>query len=76
MTTVALKKQLNTYLPLLTNKQQELVLEMVKNILHVDNSEQRISLKQYNKELSASEQQIKKGKYITQSNLEKESDSW
>lgn len=76
MTTVALKKQFNTYLPLLTNKQQELVLEMVKNILHVDNSEQRISLKQYNKELSASEQQIKKGKDITQSNLEKESDSW
>lgn len=76
MTSVAIKKQLTTYLPLLTVKQQELVLEMVKNILHIDNSEQRISVKQYNKELLESEQQIKKGKYITQSNLEKESDLW
>jgi len=76
MTSVAIKKQITTYLPLLTVKQQELVLDMVKNILQIDNSEQRISVKQYNKELLESEQQIKKGKSITQFNLEKESDLW
>ena len=32
MTSVAIKKQLNNYIPLLTNKQQALLLEMVKNI--------------------------------------------
>jgi len=76
MTSVTIKKELNNYIPLLTNKQQALVLEMVKNILQVDNSEKRISLKQYNKELIEAEKQIKSGKFTTQSDLEKESDKW
>ncbi|MBC7693817.1 MAG: hypothetical protein H7141_00070 [Burkholderiales bacterium] len=76
MTSVAIKKQLNNYIPLLTNKQQALLLEMVKNILQVDNSEQRISLKQYNKEIAEAEKQIASGKFISQSDLEKESATW
>ncbi len=76
MTSVAIKKQLNNYIPLLTNKQQALLLEMVKNILHVDNSEQRISLKQYNKEIAEAEKQIASGKFINQSDLEKEAATW
>ena len=43
---------------LLTAKQQALLLEMVKNILQVDNSEKRISVRQYNKELAEAEKQI------------------
>lgn len=77
MTSLAIKKQLNNYIPLLTNKQQALLLEMVKNILQVDDSKhQRISIKQYNKELAEAEKQIKAGKFISQSDLEKESASW
>lgn len=76
MTSLAVKKQLNNYIPLLTNKQQALLLEMVKSILHVDDSEQRISIKQYNKELAEAEKQIKAGKYISQADLEKESATW
>lgn len=77
MTSLAIKKQLNNYIPLLTNKQQALLLEMVKSILHVDDSkEQRITLKQYNKELANAEKQIKAGKFTTQADLEKESASW
>lgn len=77
MTSLAIKKQLNNYIPLLTNKQQALLLEMVKSILHVDDSkEQRITLKQYNKELADAEKQIKAGKFTTQADLEKESASW
>ncbi len=76
MTKTALKKQLDSYLPLLTSKQQELLLEMVKNILHVDSSDQRISIKQYNKEILESEKQIKKGNFTTQENVEKESEKW
>lgn len=76
MTSLAVKKQLNNYIPLLTNKQQALLLEMVKNILHVDDSEQRISIKQYNKELAEAERQIKAGKYTSQADLEKESATW
>ncbi len=76
MTSVAIKKQLNNYIPLLTNKQQALLLEMVKNILQLDNSEKRISVKQYNKEIAEAEKQIATGKYTTQADLEKESAKW
>ena len=76
MTSVAVRKQLNNYIPLLTAKQQALLLEMVKNILQVDNSEKRISVRQYNKELAEAEKQIVAGKFITQSDLVKESEKW
>lgn len=76
MTSVAVKKQLSNYIPLLSNKQQALLLEMVKSILQVDNVEKRISVKQYNKEIAEAEKQILAGKHTTQSDLEKESDKW
>ncbi len=76
MTKTAIKKQLEGYLPLLTNKQQELLLDMVKNILHIDPSDQRISVKQYNKEILEAEKQIAKGNYTSQEDLEKESEKW
>ncbi|MBK7183962.1 MAG: hypothetical protein IPH89_14150 [Bacteroidetes bacterium] len=52
MTTAAIKKQIDGYLPLLTNKQQELLLEMVKSFLNVDKDVKRITRKQYNKEIN------------------------
>ncbi len=72
----AINKELNTYLPLLTEKQQELLLNMAKSILHVDTSSQRISVKQYNKEIERSEKQIANGAYTTQEDLEKEVKGW
>lgn len=76
MTTKAIKKQLDSYIPLLTAGQQELLLNMVKNILQVEPSAKKISRKQYNKEIEESEKQIKAGKFSTQSELEKESEKW
>lgn len=76
MTTTAIKKQLDNYLPLLTIQQQELLLQMAKSLLHVETKDQKISIKQYNKELKNSEKQIAKGKYITQSDLEREAEKW
>jgi hypothetical protein len=76
MKDTAIKKELDTYLPLLTVKQQELLLEMVKNILHVDTSSQRITVRQYNKEIAQSEKQIANGAYTTQEDLEKEVKGW
>lgn len=76
MTTTAIKKQINDYLPLLTVQQQELLLQMVKNILHVEPNSKRISLKQYNKELAKSEQSIAKGKFLSQKELEKLTEKW
>jgi hypothetical protein len=71
-----IKKELNSYLPLLTEKQQELLLDMAKSILHVDTASQRISIKQYNKEIAESEKQIANGRFTTQEDLEKEVKGW
>ena len=69
MTTLKIKKQIDEYLPLLTNHQQELVLNMVKSILQVDESEKRISLKQYNQEIEDSLKEIESGNYKTQAEV-------
>ena len=76
MITAALKQELNTYIPLLSARQQTLVLDMVKNILNVDPSEQRISVKQYNKEIAEAEKQIASGNFTTKEDLEKEMQKW
>jgi hypothetical protein len=76
MTTKAIKKQLDSYIPLLTQKQQELLLDMVKNILHIEPDTKKISRKQYNKDLLAAEKQIKNGHFTSQKDLEKESEKW
>ena len=76
MTTAAIKKQLDTYIPLLTNDQQALVLEMVKNILHVENPSKRISQKQYNKELDEANERIAEGKFKTQEQALKALSKW
>lgn len=70
------KKQLDTYLPLLSERQQEILLDMVKNLLHIDKKEKRISIEQYNKELEESVKQIEQGKSITHAQLLKQSKKW
>jgi L-lactate utilization protein LutC len=68
----AIKKQVENYLPLLTVKQQTLVLEMIKSLLNVDTDVKRISSKQYNKEVNEAVQRIESGKRVTQKDAEKE----
>jgi len=76
MTTVAIKKQFDAYLPLLTNEQQELLLKMIKNILQVEPKEKRISIEKYNQELNASIKQARSGKTIKHKDLLKEIEKW
>lgn len=76
MTSITIKKKLDEYLPLLTVKQQELLLEMVITILKVEPNAKRISLKQYNKEIAKAEKSIEKGNFISQKDLEKKSKKW
>ena len=76
MTAIKIKKQLETYLPLLTIKQQELLLDMVKNILNVAATEKRVSIKQYNKEIDEAEARIVKGKYTTHEQAQKVLSKW
>ena len=52
MTATAIKKQVDNYLPLLSAKQQTLVLEMIKSWLNIDKDTKRITRKKYNKEIN------------------------
>jgi hypothetical protein len=76
MTATQIKKQLDTYLPMLTIKQQELLLEMVRNILHVESTDKRITKKQYNKEIAEANARIDKGNFKTHAQALKELSKW
>ena len=65
MRQAVIKKELDTYLPLLSSSQQELILDMIKNILHVDTKEKRISIEKYNTEIEAALKDVKSGKGIS-----------
>jgi hypothetical protein len=72
MSNTTLKKQFDNYLPLLSSKQQALVLEMVKSFLNVDSDAKRTTKKQYNKELDEAVARIEKGNFVSHKNALKE----
>jgi hypothetical protein len=76
MTMTALKKQVDNYLPLLSAKQQILILEMIKSFLNVDKDSGRISRKQYNKEINDAVSRIEKGNFVTHKDALKELSKW
>ena len=76
MTTTTLKKELSTYLPLLSIRQQALVLDMVKNILHVDTHEKRFSVEQYNTEIESALREVKQGKSVSHDDVVTQSKKW
>lgn len=76
MSTTTVKKELNTYLPLLSARQQALVLDMIKNILHVDNKEKRVSVEQYNAEIEQALKEVKQGKSVAHSEVVAKSKKW
>ncbi|MBK9399656.1 MAG: hypothetical protein IPN36_02005 [Bacteroidetes bacterium] len=76
MTSTTIKKQVDNYLPLLSTKQQTLVLEMIKSFLNVDNDTKRISRKQYNKEINDAVTRIEKGNSISHKDAIKELSKW
>ncbi len=76
MTAKAIKKQVDNYLPILTSKQQILVLEMIKSMLNVDKDVKRITRKQYNKEINDAVTRIEKGNSVSHKAALKELSKW
>ena len=76
MTATAIKKQVDNFLPLLTAKQQTLVLEMIKSLLNVDKHDKRITRKQYNKEINDAVARIEKGNAVSHKDALKELSKW
>jgi hypothetical protein len=72
MTSTSIKKQFDGYLPLLTTKQQTLVLEMVKSFLNVDTEMKRITRKQYNREIDEAVDRVEDGSFVTHEDALKE----
>ena len=72
MTSTTIKKQFDEYLPLLSNKQQALLLEMVKSFLNIDKDIKRITRKQYNKELDEAVNRVENGNFVTHEDALKE----
>lgn len=76
MTATAIRRQVENYLPLLSNKQQTLVLEMIKSLLNVDKDVKRISRKQYNKELNTAASRMEKGASVSHKEALKALSKW
>ena len=65
MTTSAIKKQVDNYLPLLPKGQQSLVLEVIKSLIEEVSSSDRIEKTQYNKEIDAAVARMDAGDFIS-----------
>jgi len=65
MTTSAIKKQVDNYLPLLPKGQQSLVLEVIKSLFEEVSSSDRIGKTQYNKEIDAAVARMDAGDFIS-----------
>ena len=76
MTVATIKKQFDNYLPLLSAKQQSLLLEVAKNLLHIETESKRVSKKQYNKELDEAVARIEKGSSVDHKQALKELAKW
>ena len=65
--------EMNTYFNLLTSEQKKSVVGLIKSFLK---AESRINRKQYNIELEAAQKRIAKGKFISQDDLQRQSEKW
>jgi len=65
MTTSAIKKQVDNYLPLLPKGQQTLVLEVIKSLIKEVSSSNRIDKNQYNKEIDAAVARMDAGDFVS-----------
>ncbi len=63
----AIQKQVDDYLPMLSTRQQVLVLEMIKSFLNVDAVSERLSSSQYNKEIDNAVARVEEGLFISHS---------
>lgn len=65
MTTSAIKKQVDNYLPLLPKGQQTLVLEVIKSLIKEVSSSNRIDKNQYNNEIDAAVARMDAGDFVS-----------
>jgi predicted transcriptional regulator len=72
MTSTKIKKQIDEYFQLLSNKQQALVLELVESFLNIKTEDKRITRKQYNKEIDETVDRVEDGNFVTHEETRKD----
>ncbi len=73
---VSLLKEMNACFRELNVAEQQSVLQMVKTFLESRQNKRRLSINQYNNDIDKAMNRINKGKFITQEDVEKESEEW
>ena len=74
---VDLDKEIEQYLPLLGKEEKESILGVIKSFLSLKNdSSERISIEQYNRELDEALKDVREGNVYTQEQAEKISSEW
>ena len=69
--------EIQKILPLLGVREKVSLLSIIKSFLELkQDTNKRISIEQYNKEIDEALQQVRAGNYITQDELEKEMMLW
>jgi hypothetical protein len=78
MRTSKIKNQVIDYLPMLSPRQQTLVLEMIKSFLNVESESKnlRISVEEYNKEIDEAIERLEQGSSISHEKVTKELSRW
>ena len=77
MATMSLDNQIKKYLPLLANEEKESLLSVIKSFLKLqDNTSQRPTIEEYNKELDEAEAQIAAGEFYTMEEVIEMSKKW
>ena len=78
MRTSIVDKELMQYFSRLNEPQKKSLLAMIKNFLTSPSNESpnRISIEQYNKELDEAEAEFEKGEYITHEQIKKKIKQW
>lgn len=74
MTAELLDKELSDKISILNRSQKESILTLIKSF--TSTNQKPLSKKQYNIEIKAAEGRIKKGKFISQIELEKQVSKW
>jgi len=80
MATMSLDNEIKKYLPLLGEDKKRSILSDIKSFLTLNVKNEGMTKKefiiQYNKELDEADKRISAGFYISQEDLEKESENW
>ena len=80
MPAISLDKQLLKYWPLLEQEEKKSILTHIRSLLNTKDSPKRKTREefiiQYNKDMDEAEAEIKAGHFISQEDLERESENW